>query len=129
MKPDSKEKILVELRQYHLDAFPEKLATETMDKYWVEFRLLQDKVISMILGYVERKTVFVDFSAELMTFKNKVTPTNLKDISERNNRKSFATKSEALLRILKMAYEAKFTIQSRRVYGRAATKTVAPKGS
>ncbi|HEX3095523.1 MAG TPA: hypothetical protein VHQ20_00200, partial [Patescibacteria group bacterium] len=61
MSAIDKERIFVELRKYHTDQFPDKLANEDMQALRAEFQIIEDDIVTMLLSLVNGKLGFVDF--------------------------------------------------------------------
>ena len=109
-----KEKIYIELRKYHLEEFPANMSTENMGKKLKEFRDIEDNIINMLLGLVNGKTVFTDFSNELKSFRKKVKVTPTSDRLEDADRNMFNSKAERLSEIMQIAEEIGFELKTRK---------------
>ncbi len=106
-----KEKIFVELREYHTDAFSDKLSTPEMNELREEFAQVEDATVSMLLNLVNGKMAYSDMTGELSSFKNKVKITKSTDAKEVKDRTFFASKIEHLEKILSMAKSAVFHLK------------------
>ncbi len=111
MSAFQKEQIYTELRKYHLDEFPDSLSNSDMNDLLNEYRLLEDEIISMLLGLVNGKSEYVDWSKQLQAFitKSKVAPKG--DKVEEKDRQHFTSKCEQLAEILAMAEKASFVVR------------------
>lgn len=110
-----KEKIFVELREYHTKAFPEKLSTPKMDELREEFTEIEDSNISMLLNLVNGKSVFEDLSSNIDAFKEKIKINKSTDKAEEADRKFFAEKIDLLNGIIAMGRTAVFRLKVPRV--------------
>jgi hypothetical protein len=115
MSAIDKEKIFVELRQYHTDAFPDKLSTKEMDSLREDFVELEDNIVTMLLNLVNGKVGYVDFQKELADFQKKVKVSKTTDPAETKNRVFFASKIEHLNQILDIARASIFRLKIPRV--------------
>lgn len=115
MSAMDKEKIFVELRKYHTEEFPEKLATEEMQALREEFLEIEDNIVTMLLSLVNGKLGFVDFEKELNDFGKKVKSTKTTDRSEDANREFFVSKITHLTELLLIAKNSIFKLKVPRV--------------
>jgi hypothetical protein len=115
MSAIAKEKVFDELRKYHLDAFPKKLATERMDEMRAEFELTEDKVITMLLRLVNGKEVFADTTKELHEFQKKIEALPQASPDEVENQNLFKLKINGLLDILAFAKQSDFQLRKVRL--------------
>lgn len=115
MSAIDKEKIFVELRKYHTEQFPDKLATEDMQELREEFQIIEDDIVTMLLSLVNGKLAFVDFEKELADFQKKVKITKAGDRKEDENRKFFEAKITHLNDLLQIAKSAIFKLKVPRV--------------
>lgn len=111
MSAVDKEKIFVELRQYHTEEFADKLSTKAMDSLRQEFSVLEDNIVTMLLNLVNGKAEFVDFAEELNEFKNKAKVTKGTEPTEAADRNFFVAKIDSLNHILDMARAAVFRLR------------------
>jgi hypothetical protein len=93
-----------------------------MKKLRVEFAVIEDKIVSMLLGLVNGKIPFTDLSGDLASFRNKVKITRSGNRQEDSNRNFFLAKINSLKNILTFAEQAHFTVKLRRA-AKAAVKT------
>ena len=91
-----KEQIFVELRKYHLDEFPKSLSTPKMQDLFIEYKGIEDKIVSMIFGLVNGKTEFVDLSQDLIIFNKKAKKSSTSDNVSEVDRALFLSKSALL---------------------------------
>lgn len=122
MSSIDKEKILVELREYHLTELPEKLSSETLTSLRAEFAEFEDKFINMVLSLVNGKDVFVDLKSEISHFQKGLksnTDGKAKDIE------LFNQKIDALLKTLAIAEESSFKLRKVRAPRNDLVKRVA----
>lgn len=117
-----KEKIFVELRKYHTDAFSDKLSTPQMDELHEEFAELEDNTVSMLLSLVNGKSEFVDLSNNLAEFKKKIKVDKSTEKKEVEDRNFFTAKIEHLETILNMAKLAVFRLKVPRIAKAVAAK-------
>lgn len=115
MSAIDKEKIFVELRQYHTDAFPDKLSSKDMDSIRKEFIDLEDNIVNMLLNLVNGKVGYVDFQDELAAFQKKVKVSKNTDPAETKDRVFFSNKIEHLNQILDIARASIFRLKIPRV--------------
>ena len=115
MSAIDKEKIFVELRKYHTEEFPEKLANEEMQALREEFQIIEDDIVTMLLSLVNGKLGFVDFKKELADFTEKVKVLKTGDRSEDENRNFFLAKIAHLKELLEIAEHAIFKLKVPRV--------------
>jgi hypothetical protein len=120
MNAYAKEKVFDELRKYHQDAFPEKLATARMDEMKTEFVETEDRIITMLLRLVNGKEGFVDSSRELNSFKDRVENLSSASPTEEKFQDLFNLKISRLLDILALAKESNFQLRKVRVPKAAA---------
>ncbi len=111
MSASDKEKILTELREYHLDASTEPLATEATNRLKAEFTEIEDKAINMILSYVNGKAEFVDYTKDVEDFEVKVLAQTKDVAAEATDRKYFISKLDQLKNILNTASRATFKLR------------------
>ncbi len=126
MSAIQKEQIYVELREYHLDELPETLSNSDMNDLLKEYRVIEDEIISMLLGLVNGKTEFADMTGPLQTFKSKVQPFIGGDKTEDKDREHLLSKITQLEHILNLAAKASFTIRPPRKT-RESTRAVVTK--
>lgn len=110
-----KEKIFDELRRYHVQVLPKKLATERMDLARDQLGLIEDKIIAMLLSLVNGKAIFADSTEELEAFRRKIETTSPADELEKKNKGLFIAKIDWLQQILAMAKEPNFELRKPRV--------------
>jgi|SRR3989338_3353604 len=110
-----KEKIFDELRRYHVQVLPKKLATERMDSARDQLGLIEDKVIAMLLSLVNGKAIFADSTEELQAFRRKIELPSASEEMEKKNKGLFVAKIDWLLQILLMAKEPNFELRKPRV--------------
>lgn len=122
MSAIDKEKIFVELRKYHTDAFSDKLSTADMDELREEFAEVEDATVSMLLNLVNGKQGFVDLSQDLISFKDKVKIVKGGNKAEDEDRNFFIAKIDHLESILNIAKQAVFRLKVPRVAKVAAAK-------
>lgn len=115
MSAIDKEKIFVQLRQYHTDAFSDKLATKQMDALRRDFTELEDSIVTMLLNLVNGKVGYVDFQKELAQFQKKVKVSKATDPAETKNRVFFSNKIEHLNQILDIARASIFRLKIPRI--------------
>lgn len=115
MSAIDKEKIFVELRKYHTEQFPDKLASENMQTLRDEFLIIEDNIVTMLLSLVNGKLGFVDFEPELASFQKKVKVTKVSDRKEDDNRNFFLAKIAHLNELLLIAKGAIFKLKVPRV--------------
>jgi hypothetical protein len=115
MNPIAKEKIYEELRQYHVEAFPAKLASDRIKDLKIQFVALEDRVIGMLLSLVNGKAVFTDDSSELNAFKQKIENPSAVNPEEENTLAVFVSKINRLLEMLTMAKNANFQLRKIRI--------------
>jgi hypothetical protein len=115
MSAIDKEKIFVELRQYHTDSFSDKLSTKEMEELRIEFAELEDNIVTMLLNLVNGKVGYVDYQKELAAFQKKVKVSKTTNPDETKNRIFFSTKIEHLNQILDLARAAIFRLKIPRV--------------
>lgn len=115
MSAIDKEKIFVELRKYHADAFPDTLANEEMQNLRKEFQIIEDDIVTMLLSLVNGKLGFVDFKKELAEFEKKAKVSKTTDKIETENRNFFTLKISHLKELLLIAESAIFKLKIPRV--------------
>jgi hypothetical protein len=106
-----KEKIYVELRNYHLEQFSDSV-NPRINKLRVEFGTIEDNIIGMILSLVNGKAEFVDAASELNAFQDKlrvVVP------DEDINKNLFMSKIQQLMDLLVLVKESNFKLRTVRV--------------
>ena len=96
MNPVNKEKIFEELRNYHVQQFPDKFKNPIVSDLRVEFGDLEDKIVGMILSLVNGKAEFLDSTADLNSFQDKLTRTLPEDGANDANRNLFTSKISLL---------------------------------
>ncbi len=111
MSSIDKEKIFVELREYHANEFPAKLSSDHMEKMRELFVELEDKVVAMLLSLVNGKLEFVDLTGELDAFLKKVKDNSSTEKDEAVDRKFFESKIDHLKHIMSMAQAAPFKLK------------------
>ncbi len=67
-----KEKILQQLRDYHINQFPDKIFNPEVMDLKNKFDIVQDRIIGMILRLVNGKNEFVDSTKELKSMHRKL---------------------------------------------------------
>src|SRR5688572_20699519 len=111
MSAADKEKIFVELRKYHQDAFSEQMVNEDMNRLRNELENIEDKLVNMILGLVNGKTEFVDMGEDLRNFKKKIKILPSGARQEDGDRKFFKSKVDQLDNILQIASQGTFKLK------------------
>jgi predicted nucleic acid-binding Zn-ribbon protein len=111
MSAFEKEKILIELRQYHLDVGDESSTSEVINELKTEFVELEDKAISMMLGFANGKTEYVDLSDEVKAFQDKVIAQKKESDEDAADLDHFLSKIEQLKNILSIASKSSFKIR------------------
>lgn len=111
MSAIDKEKIFVELRQYHTDVFPDKFSSPDLKDLHDDFVAVEDETVSMLLNLVNGKLAYVDLSQNLTDFKEKVKVVKTTDKTEIEDRTFFVSKIEQLEKILNMAQSATFHLK------------------
>lgn len=111
MSAIEKEKIFVELREYHTEAFPDAFSTPLMSELREEYSVVEDDTVSMLLNLVNGKVAFVDLSVGLEKFKEKVKVTKSTEKKEVADRNFFIAKIEHLEKILGIAKGATFHLK------------------
>lgn len=125
MSAFEKEKIFVELREYHQNQLPSGKAGGVVLSLGKEFEELEDKIISMILSLVNGKLEYVELNDELNTFKEKIIEETKDDKSQDSNRIFYIAKIDHLNKILGLAEEGTFRLRAPRQprsEGRGSTK-------
>ncbi len=110
-----KEKIFDELRRYHVQVLPKKLATERMEDAKESLSLIEDKIIAMLLSLVNGKAVFADSTEELEAFRRKIELPSASEEIEKKNKGLLVAKVDWLVQILAMAKEPNFVLRKPRV--------------
>jgi hypothetical protein len=110
-----KEKIFDELRRYHVQTWPKKLATERMQEAKDQLGLIEDKIIGMLMGLVNGRSVFADSTEELEAFRQKLNRPSGYEAEEKNNQAIFTSKIDWLQQILLMAKEPNFQLRKQKV--------------
>lgn len=116
----NKEKIFEELRNYHLTQFSDKISLE-VNNLKIEFGLIEDKIIGMLLSLVNGKGEFIDSAQELNTFRDKLNTAASDDI-DTASRNLFASKIGKLLDIMVFAKESNFKLRTVRPRARAIVR-------
>ena len=111
MASPNKEKILVEMRNYHTTPFADKLSSEAANMLRVKFAVLEDEIIAMLLGLINGKVEYNDYSPELTKFEKEVKALAGKDATQKKEKELFTQKIKQLLEISQLAADAKFTLR------------------
>ncbi len=111
MSAFEKEKIFIELRKYHLEGFPKTLSSQEMTSLLVEYKEIEDAIVSMIFGLVNGKTAYVDFSTQLKDFDKKARPGISTNKIETSDRELFLSKSSQLSTIINIAAAGNFKLR------------------
>lgn len=111
MASPNKEKILVEMRNYHTTPFADKLSSEAANMLRVKFAALEDEIIAMLLGLINGKVEFADFSTQLKAFEKEIKALVAKDVKQKKEKELFIQKIQQLVEISKLASDAKFTLR------------------
>ena len=114
MASADKEKILIELRNYHTTPFADVLSSDAMNLMRVKFATLEDEIIAMILGLINGKVEYSSFNKELVVFQTSVNALNEKSEVGKAERALFISKIEQLLEITKLAEAANFRLRPQR---------------
>ncbi len=112
MSAAEKENIYVRLRKYHLEQFPDKLATANMDSLRESFVELEDEVITMLVGFVNGKIAFTDMTEDLSAFSKKMKSVPTGDKKEDTDRAMFISKIEQLGEMLSLAQVSNFKLRA-----------------
>jgi chromosome segregation ATPase len=120
MSSIEKEKIFIELREYHTFQFPEHLASEQLADLRAEFEVLEDKIVNMILSLVNGKQEYVELKDELEEFKARIASAD-KVANDDTDRTFFLEKIDKLVGILAVAKESTFKLKPPR-YRKEAEK-------
>jgi hypothetical protein len=115
MSAQAKEKILEKLRNYHMDVFPENLASNNIGALKAELVELQDKTITMLLRLVNGKEIFSDMTKELTDFRERVSKLLNMNSDEKNDQTLIRSKIDALIDILAFAKESNFQLRKPRI--------------
>ncbi|HMQ02007.1 MAG TPA: hypothetical protein PKD79_02990 [Candidatus Doudnabacteria bacterium] len=114
MSAFEKENIFVELREYHMNEFPESMASTQLDELRVEFGELEDSIVNMILSLVNGKAEFEDHSEELKTFREKLNAITADTEAEKSNKNFFEAKLSHLDKILNQTGRGTFPLRKQR---------------
>ncbi|HAG27291.1 TPA: hypothetical protein DCG61_00690 [Patescibacteria group bacterium] len=127
MNAQGKERIYEKLRDYHVNSFESALSTDKMDKLRVEFAVIEDATVAMLLGLVNGKSEYIDYTEDLKNIKkkSKISPKGNRDEDE--DRKFFIEKIDSLEGILNQALDAKFLLRPSRADKAAKAKLEASK--
>ena len=109
-----REKIYGELRNYHLEQFP-NITNPRVNNLRVEFGVIEDTIIGMILSLVNGKAEFIDTTNELNAFRDRLKIVMPAGLEEDANRNLFASKLERLGDLLVLAKESHFKLRTVRV--------------
>ncbi len=107
----AKEKIFVELREYHTHHFPTKVKNQVVSNLIAEFEILEDKFISMILSLASGKLEFVDTTEELNKFQERLDKTVPDNGSDGVSKDLFTSKINKLLEISNFAKATGFQLR------------------
>lgn len=114
MSAHQKENVFIKLRDYHLNTFPDKMSSSLMEQSKIDFQIIEDKIINMLLNLVNGKGLYVDFVPELKSFEVEMTAKKSDDPIEFENRTLFTTKIRNLREVLKFALDADFKMRTPR---------------
>ncbi len=120
-----KEQIFVKLRKYHTDEFPAAFGNDAMNSLLAEFRELEDKIISTMLGAVNGKAEYIDYSDDLKKFSKKIQ----NDFSG-SEKEFFEMKINDLSEIMDLAAATTFSLKksyAHRLVGKQVTTTITKK--
>lgn len=115
MSAKEKESIFVELRQYHLEEFPEVFSSPRMTALHDEYALIEDDAITMLLSLVNGKAEYVDYLENVKGFLVKVKALDSTDQAEKAEQKLFAQKAQLLNNILTLASKGDFPLRKQKV--------------
>lgn len=127
MNAQEKERIYEKLRDYHVNSFKSTLSTDKMDKLRVEYTVIEDAAVAMLLGLVNGKSEYIDFSDDLAGMKKKAKILPKGDRNEDEDRTFLVHKVESLEEILQQALDAKFLLRPSRTDKAAKAKIEAAK--
>lgn len=111
MSAINKEKVFEDLRAYHVNAFPEKMASDELNSLRKEFSEAEDVTISMLMGLVNGKRVFEDKSKEIEKVYVKVNAIKGETEKEKEQKEFFLTKTKKLMDIMSLAKTYDFQLR------------------
>jgi hypothetical protein len=123
-----KEQIFIRLRKYHTEEFPQTYDTDGKTGLLEDFRELEDQIIGTVLGMVNGKAEYIDYSKELETFSGKIE--NEFTDSDNSQKKFFETKIKDLGEVMQIASETKFALKrsyAHKLVGKKVTTTITKK--
>ncbi len=124
MSAAKKEQIYVELRQYHLNEFPDFYTDTAINDLLKEYRILEDQAVSMLLGLVNGKSEYTDLTKEFKDFESKIIL--IKDKAQEQDIALFQSKLNNLEQIILLAKSASFVMRPVR-HVRQSTRAVETK--
>ncbi|MDQ3018929.1 MAG: hypothetical protein M3Q64_03600 [bacterium] len=125
MSAGEKEKILIELREYHVEEFSD-FSTSEMKDLLIEFRKIEDSIINMLLSLVNGKSEFVDFSSELDKFEANLNGIPETTEEEKAGKNLFKSKIVRLRNFLAIGSTGTFTLRKshpNKITGKQVTTT------
>jgi hypothetical protein len=117
MDAQNKEKIYEELRNYHLEQFPDKVRNPIMKDLRIEFGVLEDKIIAMLLSLVNGKAEYADPSGDIQSFDERLHRAVPEGHDDEESMNLFATKIAKLREIVEVAKNAEFKLRPAKGFG------------
>lgn len=114
MSAYEKEAIFTELRQYHLNDFPETSKSESYLSVYKQFILLEEEIVNMLLQLVNGKSEYVDYSQKLKKFTDLVANESSSDVEFKQVSQLFFEKCEHLKKILALAADGNFPLRKQK---------------
>lgn len=115
MSAHQKEAIFTELRQYHLNDFPETSNSDSYSVVHKEFLALEESIINMVLSLVNGKSEYVDYGSKLKQFIEMVERQSITDANFKLVSNTFSEKCAHLQKILELAEAGDFPLRKQKV--------------
>ncbi len=112
MSAYEKERIFVELREYHLGN-KEDFSSDESKNLAKEFSVFEEKAINMMLGFINGKIEYIDMLDELKTFEKKIADAK-KGAAEKEDYEYLTSQAGKLKNILEMAGGSSFKVRPQR---------------
>ena len=102
MIKQEKNSIFEMLRDYHESVFPVPNSSIDIAKLKIELEDIQEKTMSMVLGFVYGRSEFVDWSDEINTFANKAKAQKVHNQLEESDKALIGIKTNKLLKVIEL---------------------------
>lgn len=121
MSAAEKERIFVELREYHLTN-REDFSSDQARQFAKQFLALEDQAVNMMLSFISGKEEFQDMSSDFETLKANL-PKDLDHSSDQADKNYFISRIQKIEKILALAAKSSFKVRPQHYKGTSPRNT------